>query len=136
MLTTHYLEEAETLADRVVIMARGRIVRSGTIPEIVAGQTASITFGAAAADAIAGLASLPSLAAAPRRRGNTIELVSSDLQPSLHALLDAAGQTRLPDLTVTPPSLEAAFLALNREGDPDSVHDPGSQFGRDQEDFS
>jgi ABC-2 type transport system ATP-binding protein len=114
VLTTHYLEEAEALADRIVIMARGQIARSGTIPEIVAGQSASITFGAEVAASIPGLSKLPALVQAPKRRGSTLELRSSDLQPTLHALLDAAGQTRLPNLTVTPPSLEAAFLALNR----------------------
>jgi ABC-2 type transport system ATP-binding protein len=34
VLTTHYLEEAEALADRVVVMARGRLVASGSVEEI------------------------------------------------------------------------------------------------------
>jgi ABC-2 type transport system ATP-binding protein len=34
VLTTHYLEEAEALADRVVVMARGRLVASGSVDEI------------------------------------------------------------------------------------------------------
>jgi ABC-2 type transport system ATP-binding protein len=34
VLTTHYLEEAEALADRVVVMARGKLVTSGTVDEI------------------------------------------------------------------------------------------------------
>jgi len=34
VLTTHYLEEAEALADRVVVMARGRLVASGSVNEI------------------------------------------------------------------------------------------------------
>jgi ABC-2 type transport system ATP-binding protein len=34
VLTTHYLEEAEALADRVVVMARGRLVTSGSVDEI------------------------------------------------------------------------------------------------------
>ncbi len=36
LLTTHYLEEAETLADRVAIMHHGRIIASGTPAEIIA----------------------------------------------------------------------------------------------------
>ena len=34
VLTTHYLEEAEALADRVAVMARGRLVASGSVEEI------------------------------------------------------------------------------------------------------
>jgi ABC-2 type transport system ATP-binding protein len=34
VLTTHYLEEAEALADRVVVMARGKLVTCGTVDEI------------------------------------------------------------------------------------------------------
>ena len=34
VLTTHYLEEAEALANRVVVMARGRLVTSGSVDEI------------------------------------------------------------------------------------------------------
>lgn len=44
LLTTHYLEEAETLADQLAIMHRGRIVRTGTPAEVVAAQPAHITF--------------------------------------------------------------------------------------------
>jgi len=34
VLTTHYLEEAEALADRVAVMARGRLITSGSVNEI------------------------------------------------------------------------------------------------------
>ena len=36
VLTTHYMEEAEALADRVGIMARGRLLRTGTVAELEA----------------------------------------------------------------------------------------------------
>jgi ABC-2 type transport system ATP-binding protein len=39
VLTTHYLEEAEALADRVVVMARGRLITSGSVEEIRANVT-------------------------------------------------------------------------------------------------
>ncbi|GAA2579236.1 ABC transporter ATP-binding protein [Actinomadura fulvescens] len=44
LLTTHYLEEAEHLADRLAIMHRGRIEVAGTVAEVVAGQGDRITF--------------------------------------------------------------------------------------------
>jgi ABC-2 type transport system ATP-binding protein len=44
LLTTHYLEEAETLADRVAIMHRGRIATIGTPSEVVKALPARITF--------------------------------------------------------------------------------------------
>jgi ABC-2 type transport system ATP-binding protein len=42
VLTTHYLEEAETLADRLAIMHEGRLAASGTLAEVIAAQPASI----------------------------------------------------------------------------------------------
>jgi len=44
LVTTHYLDEAETLADRLKIMHAGRIVRSGTPTEIAAGHPSTISF--------------------------------------------------------------------------------------------
>ena len=44
LLTTHYLEEAETLADRLEIMHAGQIVRSGTPTEIAEGHPSTISF--------------------------------------------------------------------------------------------
>ena len=44
LITTHYLEEAEALADRLEIMHAGRIVRSGTPTEIAAGHPSTISF--------------------------------------------------------------------------------------------
>ncbi|MDI6101758.1 ABC transporter ATP-binding protein [Actinoplanes sp. NEAU-A12] len=44
LLTTHYLEEAERLADRIAIMHRGEIRIAGTVPEVVAGHGDRIAF--------------------------------------------------------------------------------------------
>ena len=44
MLTTHYLEEAGELADRLAIMHQGRIVRTGTPAQVAASQPARISF--------------------------------------------------------------------------------------------
>src|SRR5690606_31576134 len=44
VLTTHYLEEAESLADRIAIMHAGRVVREGTLEQIVGAAPAQISF--------------------------------------------------------------------------------------------
>ena len=44
LLTTHYLEEAEQLADRIAVMHEGLVVREGTPAELVAGEPARIEF--------------------------------------------------------------------------------------------
>jgi len=44
VLTTHYLEEAEQLADRVAIMTQGRIATTGTVAEVLSGRGSRISF--------------------------------------------------------------------------------------------
>lgn len=44
ILTTHYLEEAEYLCDRIAIMHQSKIVREGTVQELVAGETSRLQF--------------------------------------------------------------------------------------------
>ncbi|BFV58462.1 ABC transporter ATP-binding protein [Kitasatospora sp. CMC57] len=44
LLTTHYLEEAQQLADRVAIMDRGQLAAVGTVAEVLSGQGTRITF--------------------------------------------------------------------------------------------
>ena len=46
VITTHYLEEAEQLCDRLAIMHRGRIATSGTLSDVVAGHHSTIRVGA------------------------------------------------------------------------------------------
>lgn len=111
VMTTHYLEEAEALADRVMIMADGVVHAEGTVAEIVAGQSATISFARSAV--FEGIDRLPALTEAPVIEGSKIRLSSSDLQTTLAALLSAAGITRLEDLRVESASLERAFLALS-----------------------
>ncbi|WP_127131359.1 ABC transporter ATP-binding protein [Georgenia sp. SYP-B2076] len=116
VLTTHYLEEAEELADRLAIMHGGRIVRAGTVAEIVAGEPARIRFRTAdaALSATGTLASLPALAGAPRCDATGVELATTDLQATLTALLRAAQDAgaELVGLDASAASLERAFLAV------------------------
>ena len=116
VLTTHYLEEAQELADRLAIMHGGRIVRSGTVAEIVASEPARIRYrtDAAALSDAAALAALPGLTGAPRSGVAGVELETDDLQVTLTALLNAAqdADAHLVGLDASSASLERAFLAV------------------------
>ncbi|MFD3740557.1 ABC transporter ATP-binding protein [Streptomyces sp. NPDC058629] len=110
VLTTHYLEEAEALADRLAIMHQGRIVTAGTTAEVTASQPARIRF--TLPDGVpAGHLPLSLRAAA---EGQRIEIRTSELQESLHELLRWARESgvRLLGLDARSASLEEAFLRI------------------------
>ena len=110
LLTTHFLDEAEQLADQVSIMRAGRVVREGTVAQIVAGEPSTIGFADLGRD-------LPPLPAEVRVDRGRTEVRTADLQPTLSALLRWADEHRvvLADLSVSSPSLEAVFLRIARE---------------------
>ena len=113
VLTTHYLQEVEELADRLAIMHAGGIVRTGTPAELAATQPARITFKLPAA--APPLPVLPGVAADPARAAGNVVLHSHDLQATLAAVLAWAAAQRidLTDLDARPGSLEEAFLATD-----------------------
>jgi ABC-2 type transport system ATP-binding protein len=112
VLVTHFLDEAERLCDRLVVIHAGLVTATGTPAELVArfggGVTATFT---AAPDADDALGRLPGVAAM-RRRGVTVEL-SGDAALLMHLghLLVARGDVPT-DLRVHQPSLEDAYLKL------------------------
>jgi ABC-2 type transport system ATP-binding protein len=119
LLTTHYLEEAEALADRLEIMHAGRIVRSGTPTEIAAGRPSTISFQ--------GRFDLPeTFGRVVQEHGRTV-LHTPTLQDSLTDLLlwARAQDLQLDDLQARSPSLESVFLSIadgrDRETDTDDV---------------
>ena len=115
LITTHYLEEAEALADRLEIMHAGQIVRSGTPSEIEAGYPSKITF--------AEVPGVPDDLAEIRRvvheHGRTT-LESDALQTSLSDLLAwaAHNDVELDELDARSPSLETVFLSIADGRDP------------------
>jgi ABC-2 type transport system ATP-binding protein len=122
VLTTHYLPEAEELADRLAIVHQGRIVRTGTPAEIAAARPARISFWLAPDAAPPALPDLPGIVDADRpalAAGSSgpdrVVLHSTDLQRTLTALLGWAAErgVALADLSARPASLEEAFLALD-----------------------
>jgi ABC-2 type transport system ATP-binding protein len=108
VFATHHLEEADAVADRVVVIAGGRVVADGSATSIksrVAGRT--IRFRCAGPrDDLAGLPGVTGVGGDAER----VELTTSDTEATLRALL--AGPRSLPDLEVRGATLEQAFLHL------------------------
>ncbi|MEU5214612.1 ABC transporter ATP-binding protein [Streptomyces sp. NPDC020807] len=111
LLTTHYLEEAESLADRLAIMHAGRIVLSGTPAEVTAARPARIRF-TLPADVPA--ARLPLSLRAAAEDGGRVEIRTHALQDDLGELLGWAREhgVRLEGLDARSASLEEAFLEI------------------------
>ncbi|WP_433468574.1 ABC transporter ATP-binding protein [Spirillospora sp. CA-128828] len=116
LLTTHYLEEAEHLADRLAIMHRGRIEASGTVADVVAGYGDRVTFQLPERLQVAELPDLHGARAdITVDRGHaaasyTVE--SAGLQDGLYELLRWADRegVRLDGLAARSASLEDVFL--------------------------
>ncbi|MEP3145573.1 ABC transporter ATP-binding protein [Qipengyuania citrea] len=108
LLTTHYLEEAEALADRIVVIADGRIVADGTTADIRAGTAgATIRCRTRLADEV--LASLPGVRRA-QRAGGEVRILSGDAAATMRALFDRTDDCT--DLRVETASLEDALSTL------------------------
>lgn len=118
LLTTHYLEEAEQLADRLAIMHRGRVELSGTVAQVLAGSGDRISFRVPAQVAVAELPRLggdpPRITATGGGPAATYTLPGPLLQQSLRELLNWAADRRLElaGLQVRSASLEDVFLRI------------------------
>jgi ABC-2 type transport system ATP-binding protein len=109
VFATHYLEEADAYADRIVLIARGQIVADGPATEIKA-QAGSRTIRATLPGAdVAVLSSLPGVRRA-QRHGDVAVLTCMDADTSVRALLTAFPAAK--DIEVQGGSLEEAFLEL------------------------
>lgn len=108
VLTTHYLDEADLLSNRIVVLARGRRVASGTPSEIkrtVATKTVRCTTVADGEklESVSGVRSV-------QREGRGLVLRVSRAEPVVRALLEM--DPDLTDLEVAGAQLEDAFLEL------------------------
>jgi ABC-2 type transport system ATP-binding protein len=119
LFATHYLEEADAYADRIVLMARGHIVADGPATEIKA-QASSRTIRATLPGVDVGaLGSLPGVRSA-QRHGDAVTLSCSDADVALPAMLSAFPMAR--DIEVAGGSLEEAFLELTTTEPETSQH--------------
>jgi ABC-2 type transport system ATP-binding protein len=109
LFATHYLEEADAYADRVVLMAAGRVVADAPPSEVrarVGSRTIRATLpGVEPAE----LEALEGVSGA-ERRGEAVVLVCGDSDAAIRALLAAHPQAR--DIEIRAAGLEEAFLAL------------------------
>jgi len=110
LLTTHYLEEADALADRIVLLDRGRIVAEGTPAEIKA-RVLGKRIRCRTRLSLAELAALPGVRDARRPEATQeAEILAAEAEPVVRELL--ARDPGLSGLDVRGAGLEEAFLAL------------------------
>lgn len=120
LFATHYLDEADEYADRIVLMARGRIVADGTTSEIknlVSGRVVHATLPGA--DQVA-LAALPGVEGV-ELQGDRVSVHTKDSDAVARHLLTT---TDARDLEITAQNLESVFLALT--ADPASASTEGA----------
>ena len=113
LLTTHYMDEAQYLADRVAVMSHGLIVAEGT-PESLGGRETAATVISFTVDG--SLDGLPVVDAATSENGR-VTIRTSTPTRSVHDITGwALGRgIELVDLTITRPSLEDVYLELTGE---------------------
>ncbi len=124
LFATHYLEEADDFADRVVVLAGGQIVADGTGAQIkatVTGRTISTVVAATSAD----LAGLPGVTGV-ESEGSRYLLRCNDSDAALRALLNQFPDAR--DIEIRAGNLEDAFLELTAAGSRPT--DPTGRSGR------
>lgn len=111
LLTTHYLQEADALADRVAVINRGEIIAEGTPAEIKS-QTAGKRIRCVTHLPLSALRQIAGVTDVKEDR-EAVELHTAEAEPVLRELL--ARDANLSGLEVTSAGLEEAFLALTRD---------------------
>lgn len=110
LLTTHYLDEADALASRIVVIGKGKILAEGTPTEIkhrVAGRRVRCVTEVC----VDVIRALPSVCSVERDR-DAVVITTTDAERVVHELL--RNDPLLRGLEVSAPGLEDAFLALTR----------------------
>lgn len=125
VLTTHYLDEAERLADRLAIMHRGRIAASGTVADIVSAHPSSLFFRLPAGVTLADLPPPADLGAVDvKEKDGAVQVATQDLQfTATETLLWARNRgLRLGELHARSASLEEAFLHIATSEETEDTH--------------
>lgn len=112
LLTTHYLEEAEALADRVVVIARGRVVAQGTV-ETLRANTGERLIVCRSTLPATDIAAWPGVVQASRDDEGRLQIRSGQTEAVLRRLL--SDDSELCDLEVRRAGLAETFIELTRE---------------------
>ncbi len=114
LLTTHFMDEAQALADRLAIIADGRIIATGTASELIGGASSTTTISFALDDGMAPPSELGARGADARWM-----LETDDPTPALHRLTGWAMGSGVPlrGLEVSRRSLEDVYLQLTAQGE-------------------
>jgi ABC-2 type transport system ATP-binding protein len=116
VFATHHLDEADAVADRVIVVADGRIIADGSSAQVKAGVAGrTITFTASPDRTLDGLPAVSGVT----WQGDRATLTTADADATLRALLADGGS--LPDLEVRGASLEQAVLALTSAPAPERL---------------
>jgi ABC-2 type transport system ATP-binding protein len=142
LLTTQYLEEADRLADRVAVIARGRLIASGTLGELkdaVGGQVLELGFSSAVEAGLAAEALRDVGDRSPELRdgeldGRVVLPIGEDTARVAEAVrrLDGAG-VAVCDLQLQRPTLEDVFFALTGDAPPPAPDGNPGSGARDDE---
>ena len=114
LFATHYLEEADQAADRILVINRGRLLADGTPAEIKARAGAkrlSFRLDQVNEQFLLGLPGLVNLEV----RSDVVQIQSGDSDATLYAILDAGCRPR--EIEVSSLGLEQAFIAITAEDD-------------------
>jgi ABC-2 type transport system ATP-binding protein len=120
LFATHYLEEADAYADRIVLVRRGRVVADGSAAEVkalAAGRTIRATLTERTEADLRAVAELPGVDSV-ELRGDSLLVHSGDTDLVARHLLT---RTAARDLEITARGLEEAFVALTGDG-PDLIN--------------
>ena len=121
LFATHYLEEADQAADRILVINRGRLLADGTPEEIkkrAGAKRMSFRLPGVHEALLLGLPGVVSL----ETRHDLVQIQTSDSDATLYALLD--GGYRPTEIEVGSLGLEQAFLAITAEDDQANGHEP------------
>jgi ABC-2 type transport system ATP-binding protein len=113
LFATHYLEEADAYADRIVLVSHGQVVADGTAAQVkalVSGRTVRATLAEADVTALQGLPGVETVEV----RGDSVLIATTDSDAVARHLLTTTGAH---DLEITSRGLEDAFISLTTEGD-------------------
>jgi ABC-2 type transport system ATP-binding protein len=114
LFATHYLEEADHAADRILVINRGRLLADGTPDEIkqrAGARRLSFRLDPMDEPFLLGLPGLVNL----EIRGDLAHIQATDSDAALYAVLDAGYRPR--EIEVTSLGLEQAFIAITSEDD-------------------